>query len=151
MKVAGTDYNLNHKAFEIYLSGCDGACAGCHNPELWDFEVGSDAFGSVFQIIIGKITEPMVQNIWILGGEPLLQNKIALSMFLKQIYYWANGKPLWLWTRFEDKDIPLNLRVWLTYAKTGEYLEGGESYRESMFDIELASTNQKIIEVKKRD
>ena len=42
MNILGTQYTLKHKAFEIYVAGCNGSphCKGCHNPESWDFNLG---------------------------------------------------------------------------------------------------------------
>lgn len=41
MRVAGTEFNLAHRALEIYLSGCKAPhCEGCHNKELWEFNQG---------------------------------------------------------------------------------------------------------------
>ena len=44
MKIAGTQFTLKTKSFEIYVSGCAGNphCKGCHNPETWDFNVGEE-------------------------------------------------------------------------------------------------------------
>ena len=142
MYIAGTDYNLNYKALEIYLSGCDGACDGCHNPELWDYNIGNPWYEFDFH----KILNPMIHNIWILGGEPLLQDKKDLQYFLYNLTkYTNNKKSIWLWTRFTE--IPNNIRQYLTYAKVGEYKKDLPGYDESLFGITLASNNQKIIKL----
>jgi anaerobic ribonucleoside-triphosphate reductase activating protein len=143
MNIAGTDYNLNHKALEIYISGCDGYCKGCHNLELWDFNIGIHWYKFNFN----KILNPLVDRIWIMGGEPLLQEKKELQNFIYNVnMYTNNKKEIWLWTRFNE--IPNNLKQYISYVKTGEYNKDLPSYIEPLFGIELASNNQRIIKVK---
>jgi anaerobic ribonucleoside-triphosphate reductase activating protein len=140
MNIAGTDYNLNHKALEIYISGCDGYCKGCHNSELWDFNVGVPWYKFNFS----KILNSLVDRVWIMGGEPLLQEKKELQNFIYNVnMYTNNKKEIWLWTRFNE--IPNNLKRYISYVKTGEYKEDLPRYTEPLFGIELASNNQKII------
>jgi anaerobic ribonucleoside-triphosphate reductase activating protein len=143
MNIAGTDYNLNHKALEIYISGCDGYCKGCHNYELWDFNIGNPWYKFNFN----KILNPLVDRVWIMGGEPLLQEKKELQNFIYNVnMYTNNKKEIWIWTRFNE--IPNNLKQYISYVKTGEYKEDLPNYIEPLFGIKLASNNQKIIKVK---
>lgn len=144
MNIAGTYYNLNQKAFEIYVSGCDGACEGCHNSDLWDYSIGRPALDSSSNINLGwKVSEDIVEQIHILGGEPLLQDLDELEQFLYILNFF--GKPIMLWTRFYE--VPDNIKQHLDYIKVGEYQKDSDSYIEPLFGIELASGNQKIIKV----
>lgn len=147
MNIAGTDFDLNNKALCIYLSGCDGACKGCHNKELWDFDVGEEFDRKIFNSILDKCDSPIVKRVWVMGGEPLLQDKTSLYILLKNLSYWLQDpqKEIWLWTRFYE--IPDNIKQYIDYAKIGEYQCDSESYEESLFGITLASTNQKIIKI----
>ncbi len=143
MNIGGLGYNERLQALEIYISGCDGACKGCHNKELWDFDAGEnwEYYGGHFR---QKLSSSMVQNIWIMGGEPLLQANAALEVMLQYLEQYT--KDIWLWTRFYQ--IPSNIKQYLTYAKVGEYREDSESYVEPLFGIKLASLNQEIRGVK---
>jgi len=144
MRIAGTEYNINHKALEIYISGCDGACKGCHNESLWDFKIGYHWNEFDFH----KITNLMIEHVWVMGGEPLLQDKKELKSFIYNINKYTNTKKsIWLWTRFDINDIPNNILQFLSYVKIGKYIEFSNSYIEPLFNIELASDNQKIIKV----
>ena len=144
MNIAGIDYNLNQRALEVYLSGCDGLCKGCHNQKLWDFDTGYNAFGSIFNHILQKLNKDMVQYLWIMGGEPLQQDPQALWVFLDTISHYSNTF-IMLWTREYEEGIPRDIKKYLKYAKVGEYREDSESYIEPLFGVELASTNQRII------
>lgn len=145
MKIAATQYSLAYKAFEIYLSGCDGACSkSCHNKELWNFNIGEN-YLNIINSIIKKINEfgLLIDNIWILGGEPLLQNKRELVDLLERLKLGTNKK-IWLWTRFELEQIPDNIKMLCDYIKTGKYDENLLSDNYIHNGIKLISTNQKI-------
>lgn len=147
MRIAGTHYNLNHKALEIFISGCkEPHCKGCHNQELWDFEIGRNST-SWIRKEDQKIQNSMVQKIWILGGEPLDQDIDELRNFLG-ILGWRRAEmdtEFWLWTRYEV--IPPKISKYLTHAKIGEYREELPSYVDEDYGIELASENQRIIKL----
>jgi len=75
MRIAGTQFTLKTKSFEIYVSGCAGNphCKGCHNPETWDFNIGDEFDDKLKEQISNKITSfnNIIENIMIFGGEPL--------------------------------------------------------------------------------
>lgn len=146
MKIVSTQYSINTKSFEIYVSGCDGRCGNnCHNKELWDFNLGED-YEDIIDNIISKIIEfnKIVDWVWVLGGEPLLQNRGELKNMLK--YLKIVNKPIMLWTSFEYDKIPKYIIKLCNYIKTGMYLpecgDGNEQY-----GIKLATANQKIFKV----
>jgi len=147
MKIASTQYSANTKSFEIYLSGCDGRCGdACHNRELWDFNIGDD-YEDVIGNIVVKINEfnKLIDWIWVLGGEPLLQDKNELKdMF--EILKSLTNKPIMLWTSYKYDEIPKDVLKLCDYVKTGMYLpeygEGNEQY-----GIKLATANQKILKL----
>ena len=145
MRIAGTEVNLQHKALEIYLSGCKGPhCPGCHNPELWDFDVGDQITESVMQQLFGKIDNmqkaKLLNYIWVLGGEPLDQDLYELEEFLDQLRRKAY---IMLWTHYED--VPCQIYKHLMYAKLGPYVESGTPYIEPLFGIKLANKEQRIV------
>jgi organic radical activating enzyme len=143
LNIAGTEYNLNHKSLEIYLSGCKSPhCKGCHNTALWDFEIGDPVFGNSSKALYDKCKEDMVEKVWVMGGEPLDQKPDELEIFLNHLF-WYMGKPIWLWTRYLE--IPDTYTKYLAYAKIGEYREDLPGYTEPEFGITLASNNQRII------
>ena len=145
MKIASTQYSLINKSFEIYLSGCDGACSkSCHNKELWDFNIGEE-YISTIDSIIAKINDfdLLIDNVWILGGEPLLQDVNLLYDLISTIKNTTNKK-IWLWTRFELEEVPNSIKLICDFIKTGKYDKEllVDGYKSN--GIKLASSNQKI-------
>lgn len=146
MNIAGIEYNLKHKALEIYLSGCNPPhCEGCHNEKLWDFNYGKP-FEKYKQKIYKQIISDMVEQIWVLGGEPLDQDRHDLYDLLSFVGIWSDLKPIVLFTGYDDVEDEL-LRAVLSYAKVGEYQKNSESYVEPILGITLASKNQKVVEL----
>lgn len=67
--------NFTTKSFEIFIAGCEGKCKGCHNPELWNYEIGHPYTGYTEQIrnFISTAEELDIgyKYIAILGGDLL--------------------------------------------------------------------------------
>lgn len=150
MKIVSTQYTLSTKTFEIYVSGCDGICGKqCHNYELRDFDLGED-YDVVLPKIISKIkdSDSMIENIWILGGEPLLQDKYDLTDMVSQLK--LLNKKMWLFTRFELEEIKEIYSEYklFDYIKCGKYISNLIVDNNIQNGIKLATSNQYIIEVK---
>jgi len=142
MNIAGLDYNLSRKCLEIYIRGCKPPhCPGCHNKSLWQFDK-KDNINFYKNIISKKIKTGMVDEVWLLGGEPLDQNLIELENFIKFLKTYSIK--LWLWTRYENcLNVPF--LKYLDFIKTGAYDKNLPEYYIEACDITLASSNQKII------
>lgn len=74
MNLAGTEYTLKHKSFDIFVSGCTHKCKGCFNPETWDFNYGEklDADYLCEKILNNR---DMIEKIRIMGGDLCCQNE----------------------------------------------------------------------------
>ena len=99
----------------LFLQGCDRHCECCHNKATWAMNGGT-------KMTVGEIVERLASSpfrrVTISGGEPLLQPKglVALLRMLKEA-----GFDICLYTGFSDGEVPLGIRKYLTYLKTGEF------------------------------
>jgi len=150
MNIAATQYTLNNEALEIYLSGCSGIdgehCKNCHNPELWDYSVGTLCNETVSEKIKEKIINNagLIKRVMIMGGEPLDQDSDELLKFINDIR--IEGIEYWLFTRREIEEIPTEILINFDYIKTGKY-NPDLSDKKEMYGITLASSNQMIYKI----
>lgn len=146
MKIASTQYTLKTKSFEIYLSGCAGnpKCSGCYSPELWDFNFGDEISSNFFLKAIEKIKrfDSLIDNIFIIGGDPLDQPKEELISLVKEFI--PMNKKIWLFTRKELEEIPTEIKDIFDYIKTGKYIPELITEDNIQCGIKLATSNQKI-------
>lgn len=68
--------------FVIYAQGCPHRCAGCHNPETWDFNGGEEITGEeILSLIRGS---QLLQGVTFSGGEPFAQAE-AMAVLAEQV------------------------------------------------------------------
>ena len=82
----------------IYFAGCKHACPGCHNPESWPFDAGSNW-------TVEKLMSVVRYNrfdVTFSGGDPLYQAAELLP--LAQALH-AEGYHIWCYTGFRFEDI----------------------------------------------
>ncbi len=82
----------------IYFAGCEHACLGCHNPDSWPFDAGTDW-------TIDKLMSVIRFNrfdVTFSGGDPMYQAE-ALIPLARQIK--AEGYNLWCYTGFRFEQI----------------------------------------------
>lgn len=146
MNILGTQYTLNNKAFEIQVAGCNANphCSGCHNPESWDFKSGEPYTADYASNLAEKITlfGSMIDNVWILGGEPLDQNPDDLIDLILTIK--GTGKKIWLFTRYDFPYIPNLYMKYLDFIKTGAFNQVLKVDNYKVAGVTLATSNQKI-------
>ena len=62
----------------LWTQGCPFHCSGCHNPQTWDFDGGSE-INDLKGTIIKAISENnVIRNFSILGGEPLCPENLEM-------------------------------------------------------------------------
>ena len=147
----------------IFLSGCEFACEGCFNHELWDFKHGEVLdWKTIWDFIAPAITNKNISGISILGGEPLhpknLQWTISIcstfrmceDSFRKEIMSYKKQKTIWLWTGFTleemlDDEEKLKILNYIDVLVDGRYIE-------ELNDPNLkykGSSNQRLLDVRK--
>jgi anaerobic ribonucleoside-triphosphate reductase activating protein len=142
MKIASTQYNLDKEALEIYFSGCGFHCVGCHNPELQDFDVGTD-FRIAWTEIEKKVRDnPLVKRVWFLGGEPLHQDTFKITFMVDELH--ELGVEVWLFTGYSFWAIPDHIMDRFDYIKAGQYREELKVEDQIEYGITLASENQHV-------
>lgn len=83
----------------LFVSGCRNHCAGCFNPETWDFEHGEAYTQQTEKEIIEAVNAPYISGLSLLGGDPFEpENENALLTLAQQVK--AAGKTVWCWTGY---------------------------------------------------
>lgn len=147
IRIAGTEFSLKNKSFEIYIQGCYRKCPGCHNPGTQPFTGGRlvniyDYIAEQYYKIEPYIDNGLVKNIYISGGDLLCQEEEKAIEFSSLISFWFHP-PLhtWLFTGADENRIPSWVWNYYDIVKCG-------AYREDMRNPEgafPASSNQKLL------
>jgi anaerobic ribonucleoside-triphosphate reductase activating protein len=106
MYLAGTEYSLNTRAFDIFLSGCTRNCPGCFNKEEQNFTYGDKLTIDKIEHLCAKIeyhTE-VIDKIRLMGGDPLCQDINELQYFIGTLLHFK--KIMVLYTGAEKDEIP---------------------------------------------
>ena len=71
----------------IFVQGCPHHCFGCHNPETWPFEGGTEMSAEELFAIVRK--NPLCHGVTFSGGEPFAQAEalLPLAKLLKEAGY----------------------------------------------------------------
>lgn len=127
----------------IYFAGCAHHCEGCHNPQSWDMNGGSE-------MDVKSIMHRVIENdfnVTFSGGDPMYQASeiIPLAKAIKDI-----GKNIWCYTGFQYEDLLRNdeMRTLLSYI---DVLVDGEfilSQRNTSL-LFRGSGNQRLIDLRK--
>jgi anaerobic ribonucleoside-triphosphate reductase activating protein len=126
----------------LFLQGCSHHCKGCHNPETWKIDGGTEY--SIKQLINEFKGD---NDVTISGGEPLEQFTDVWE-FMGKLNK-KSGKRFWLYTGYSYEEIPqFMLAVLSEYV---DVLVDGK-FIESQKDLRLpfrGSANQRLIDLPK--
>ena len=143
IRIAGTEFSIKNKSFEIYVQGCHRGCAGCHNPELQPFEGGMSVDIHDFireQEGRTSLFPDLVKNIYISGGDLLCQTRSIAEEFSREVCAYWSDKFKWLFTGCDPDKIPDWVWDYYDIVKAGSYMAGLR--QEGVFP---ASSNQVLI------
>lgn len=100
----------------LFCSGCTNYCEGCFQPETWDFCYGKEYTKDTEDYLIQLLTNPNIQGLTLLGGDPFEpNNQRAIISLLRRMKDELPEKDIWAYTGFiYDLDL----------------IEGGRKYTE---------------------
>ena len=140
----------------VFVSGCRNHCAGCFNPETWDFSYGKEYTPFMTRAIINELKKPEYQGLTILGGEPFEpENQQGLIDLIRSVKQELPGKDIWMYTGYSYEDLlPGGIRH---YDVTDEIMNAIDVLVDGRFllgekNITLrfrGSRNQRLIDMKR--
>lgn len=123
----------------IYFAGCRHQCPGCHNPQSWDFEGGTEMnLDEIMKVVVEEDFD-----VTLTGGDPLYK-AADIALLAKAIR--DAGHSVWLYTGFTIEQILESDEL----SKPLPYLEAivEGPFIQSLRDTDLqfrGSSNQRII------
>ena len=81
--------------FSVFVQGCDMRCDGCHNPDTWDINGGTEI--PIADIISEMLSNPLTDGLTLTGGEPFLQTADCTDIAAAAL---VNGLNVWLYSGF---------------------------------------------------
>ena len=136
----------------FWTQGCPFHCAGCHNPQTWDFEGGYEVPIDIKGRIIKAISANGIQrNFSILGGEPLCkQNENLVNEIVTAVRAAYPNIKIFIWSGYTYQDLlSMNSPVINSILEKCDVLIDGRFELENR-DITLklrGSSNQNIIDL----
>lgn len=137
----------------FFAQGCPFRCKGCHNPETWDFEGGLEFTNDTLnQIITGLTANGIKRNLAIMGGEPLCQENLFLTVLvINEVKRQLPDTKIYIWTGYLYEDLlnDNNVRIQAILNSIDCLIDG--PYIEELRDTTLpmrGSSNQRIIKLK---
>ncbi len=131
----------------LWLSGCEHACQGCHNPVTWDPDDGlifdEKAKAEVFELL----SRDYISGITLSGGDPLFPgNRAEVLVLLKEIREKFPLKTVWCYTGYTYEEIEdLEHLDYIDVLVDGKYIE---ILKDNQYHW-AGSINQRIIDVKR--
>ena len=125
----------------IYFAGCRHACPGCHNPQSWDFNAGTEMTLDEIMAVI----EEEDFDVTLSGGDPLYHPE-EIAVLARRIK--ETGHKIWLYTGFTIEEIQSSERLSLPLPFLDTIVDG--LYLAALRDPDLpfrGSSNQRIIPI----
>lgn len=139
----------------FFTQGCPHRCLGCHNPETWDFNGGKEFTPQVLEDIYEALNANNIErNFCIMGGEPLCQENLFLTLLvLKQVKERFPKVKIYVWTGYYYEDLihGADSHMQQVLDMIDILIDG--PYEQKLRDITLkmrGSSNQSIINLKEK-
>lgn len=138
MRIAGilpcSFVNGDGARYVVFTQGCPHHCKGCHNPETWDFDGGTEM--SVADVAEDYKKHRLLDGITLSGGDPFCQQEECLKLLRL-----LPGVNVWIYTGYEYEDIRET-----ELAKKADVLVVGKFVQDLRCEGKMyGSSNQRII------
>ena len=127
----------------IYLAGCNHHCQGCHNPQTWDFNNGTET--ELSEIL--DIVEEEDFNVTLTGGDPLY-NPETTRILIHELK--RNRRNVWVYTGYKWEEITESPLLLSAIQEADVVVDG--KFQEEVKNTDLpfrGSENQRIIDIQK--
>lgn len=134
----------------IFLSGCRHRCAGCFNPETWNFNYGEPFSEQRQQEIITEMANnPLLEGMTLAGGDPFFSADEA-CLFLDRVRETLPNFSVWIYTGYIYEDLMAcpDSAEYRLLQKCQVVIDG--PFIESLKNVSLpyrGSSNQRIIDI----
>ena len=143
----------------LYVSGCVFNCKGCYNKSIQDFGNGIVYDNIIEDKIIEDLRHEKVQGLTLLGGEPMLNTEVCLSICNRVREEFGDTKDIWCWTGYTWEELQesiscntVNSKKQLELLKMIDILIDGRFEQDKINTTGKlrfrGSSNQKIVDVK---
>ncbi|WP_147533411.1 anaerobic ribonucleoside-triphosphate reductase activating protein [Bacillus marasmi] len=126
----------------VFFAGCPHRCHGCHNPQSWNIDNGTDMSRDE---IVAELIENELTQVTLSGGDPFFQSQ-DVSELAKKLK--ISGKNIWCYTGYLFEDLLANPHHRLLLEQIDVLVDG--PFEMSKRDLSLlykGSSNQRIIDV----
>lgn len=89
----------------LYVSGCLFACKGCFNKSIQNFGAGKPYTSELEDKIIEDLRPAHIQGLTLLGGEPMLNPDVCLSIARRLREEYGDTKDIWCWTGYTWEEL----------------------------------------------
>lgn len=96
--INGDDANGEGVRCTLFVSGCEMACKGCHNPESWKTNAGEEYTKEFEDQIIEDLKNSYISGLSLSGGHPLHPKNYSTVLSLCKRVREDVGKNVWLWS-----------------------------------------------------
>ena len=139
----------------FFTQGCPHRCAGCHNPETWDFDGGIEFHPNLIKEIVDALTSRGIKrNLCIMGGEPLCpENEFLTMLIILEVRARVPDLKIYLWSGYTLDELMHKGKRVKDILKQIDYLIDGR-FDQNLKDTTLkmrGSSNQQIIDMKTVD
>ena len=137
----------------VYLSGCLFHCRNCFSPATWRFDAGFPYTDEFEETVIHDISQPYVQGLTLIGGEPMANTPTAIRLAKRFRREFGHDKDIWCWTGFTWEELhrhdetpdKLELLSYVDILVDGRFMD---TLKNPLLQFR-GSSNQRIIDVKK--
>jgi len=129
----------------LWVSGCEHACKGCHNPITWNVNDGLLFDEEAKAEIFTELKKKYVSGITFSGGDPLHPlNRKEITSLAKEIKESFSMKTIWLYTGYDYEEVAdLDVFNFVDVLVDGRFVEALKSEQKHWG----GSTNQRVIDI----
>lgn len=142
------DYSIATKSLDIFFAGCWNNCHDCCNPELMDFNNGTDFVEWLPKIENYLVNyESLIERVFLVGGSPNHQDPEQMEAFLAGLRRRCHGDIKIFAFCGEDiiDQVQPVLKKYCDYVKVGAYMPELLCDDNIQYGIKLATSNQQIL------